>query len=390
MKPSRVDVVFVHPEGNFWNNPQLSAIIEILLERGNSVGVVAQEQQFLQEPLSRDLVVVLLPKRVARFLLRQHAARWAWRLFRTSRRARRLTRSSKQVVAVDADGVLLSSRFFNNGGELGFISYELFFETEVGASRKQRERQALRSCGWFVAADSVRADELAEENHLPRDTVILAPVAHRVQDVEYALEARGRVEPGVRRVLHMGSTGTWTRIGEVAESVSTWPDGWRLQIHDRYARIQLDVGTLDSLRIEVSDATYEKNSDLIELVARADVGLALYAETRGPYAGRNIRNVGLSSGKALTYLRFGTAVLTTDTGPLGRLLETKKIGWVVSSMAEVPVVLGQWSWSTEDARRAISVYNSQLATGREGCELTEKMFLSARGHHSGVRPEAGR
>lgn len=378
MNRSHADVVFVHPEGNFWNNPQLSAIIEILLERGKSVGVVAQEQPFLQAPFSRNLEVVLLPKRVARILLRPHIAPWAWLLFRTSRLARKLARCSEHVVAIDADGIALASRFFNNGDELGFISYELFFEAEVGASRKQRERQALRSCGWFAAADSVRADELAAENRLPRERVILAPVAHRMQDIDFALEARSRVETHVRRVLHMGSTGAWTRLGEVTESVSTWPDGWRLVVHDRYARPQLHAATFDPFRIEVSDATYEKNSDLFELVSTADIGLALYAETKGPYAGRNIRNVGLSSGKALTYLRFGTAVLTTDTGPLGQLLEQEKIGWVISAISEIPAVLRQWSWSAEDAQRAIKVYNNQLATGREGCALTAKVLQSAR------------
>lgn len=384
---SRVDVLFVHPEGNFWNNPQLSAIIEILLERGRSVVVVAQERLFLQAPFSTKMEVVQLPRRVVRFLLRQHITRWGWLLFRTSRSARRLARRADQVVGIDADGVVLASRFFNNGDELGFISYELFFEAEVGASRKRRERQALRSCGWFAAADPVRADELAAENRLPREKIITAPVAHRTQDIELALESRARVKTRVRRVLHMGSTGTWTRLDEVAESVSTWPEDWQLVVHDRYGRLPEYGKALVPHRTELSEATYETNSQLIELVSRADVGLALYAETRGPYAGRNIRNVGLSSGKALTYLRFGTAVLTTDTGTLGRLVEQERIGWVVSSVSEIPAVLRQWSWSTEDARRAITVYNNRLATGRKACELTATVLRGDGTHGFAIRTE---
>lgn len=383
----RAHIVFVHPEGNFWNNPQLSAIIEILLEQGKSVAVVAQERSFLQAPFSTKMEVVLLPKRVARFLLRPHVVPGGWLLFRTSRLARRLARRSEQVIAIDTDGIVLASRFFNNGGELGFISYELLFEAEVGASRKRMERLALRACNWFAAADSVRADELATENRLPREKVITAPVAHRQQDIDRALEGRARPETHVRRVLHMGSTGTWTRLDEVADAVSTWPDGWRLVVHDRYGQLQLHTTTVGPHRIEVSDKVYERNSDLLELVSKADVGLALYAETRGPYTGRNIRNVGLSSGKALTYLRFGTAVLTTDTGPLGQLLERERVGWVVSSVSEIPVVLRQWSWSTEDAQRAITVYNNQLATGRKACELTATVLRGSHGPGSASRTE---
>lgn len=384
-----VEVVFIHPGGNFWNNPQLSAIIEILLEQGKSVAVVAQEGPFLQAPFSSKMEVVLLPKLVTRLLLRLHVAPWGWLLFRTSRLARGLARRSEQVVAIDADGIALASRFFNNGRELGFISYELFFEEEIGASLKRTERQALLNCSWFAAADSVRADELAAENRLPRERVITAPVAHRMQDIDRALEARARVETRERRVLHVGSTETWTRLDEVTETVSTWPDDWQLVIHDRYGRPQYHDMTVASRRIEFSDETYERNSDLIELVSRADVGLALYAETRGPYAGRNIRHVGLSSGKALTYLRFGTAVLTTDRGPLGQLLEREEVGWVVSSVSEIPAVLRQWSWSTEDARRAITVYNNELATGRKSCELTATLLRGSHGREPAVRTEPG-
>lgn len=385
----RADVVFIHPEGNFWNNPQLSAIIAILLERGKSVAVVAQKQPFLQASFGAKMEVVLLPRWVFRFLLRRQVTRFGWLFFRTSRSARRLARRAEQVVGIDADGIVLASRYFNNGDELGFISYELFFEVEVGASWKRRERRALRSCGWFAAADSVRADEFAVENRLPREKVITAPVAHRMQDIERALESRARVGKRVRRVLHMGSTGTWTRLDEVAESVSAWPKDWKLVVHDRYGRPPEYVTALVPHRIEFSEVTYETNSDLIGLVSRADVGLALYAETRGPYAGRNIRNVGLSSGKALTYLRFGTPVITTDTGPLGQLLEQEKVGWVVSSVSEIPGILRQWSWSVDDARRAISVYNNQLATGRQTCELTARVLRCPSGNGSAIFTETG-
>lgn len=379
MSRFRADVLFVHPEGNFWNNPQLSAIIEILLERGRSVAVVAQEQPFVQEPFSTRMEVALLPKRVVRILLRQHITRWWWLLFRTSRSARRLARRAEQVVAIDADGIVLASRFFHNGGELGFISYELFFEAEVGASRKRAERQALRSCGWFAAADPVRADELAVENGIPRGKIFTAPVAHRMQNIESALDARARVDRRVRRVLHIGSTATWTRLDEVVDTVSRWPQDWQLVVHDRYGRLPDYVRALAPDRVELSDAIYAKNEDLIGLVSRADVGLALYAETRGPYAGRNIRNVGLSSGKALTYLRFGTPVLTTDTGPLGRLVEKERVGWIISSPTEIPETLQQWSWTPDDARRATTVYNRYLATGRPGCELTSVLTRAAKG-----------
>lgn len=385
----RADIVFIHPEGNFWNNPQLSAIIDILLERGKSVVVVAQNRPFLQVPLGPKMEVVLLPRWLVRFLLRQHVTRLGWLFFRASRSARRLARRAEQVVGIDADGVVLASRYFNNGEKLGFISYELFFEAEVGASRKRMERQALEHCGWFAAADPVRADELAAENRIPRARIITAPVAYRMQDIERALESRARVETRARRVLHMGSTGAWTRLDEVAESVLTWPEDWQLIVHDRYGRPPEHVSALVPHRIELTEATYGTNSDLIELVSQADVGLALYAETGGPYAGRNIRNVGLSSGKALTYLRFGTPVITTDTGPLGQLLEREKVGWVVSSAFEIPEILRQWSWTIDDARRAIAVYNSQLATGRQTCELTARVLRCSRWNGSAIWTETG-
>ncbi len=376
MRRAEVDVVFVHPEGNFWNNPQLSAIIEILLERGHPVGVIAKKAHMLQDSFSEAMRVVLVEKKALRFARRSRFSRWSWLLFRDIRRARKMARSAKRVVAVDADGASLAAFVLSTDALEGFISYELFYEDEVGEFAKRREIEVSRHFEWFIAADPVRADELSRENQIPRAKIACAPVAGRVQDVSTVLRLREKSRSETTRyVVHVGSTDMWTRLEEVIQSVDSWPAGWKLLVHGRYGIDRRGEALLArSDRIEVSARPVKRNADLASILARATVGLALYRETHGPYAGRNIRHVGLSSGKATTYLRFGCMVFTSDNGCLGEILKAERLGYAGVTVPQIPALLGKVSWDLADSRRAVTAYNEHLATGRPGCELSERIL----------------
>ncbi len=375
MRQAKVDVVFIHPEGNFWNNPQLSAIIEILLERGHSVGVVAKKAPILQDPFSDAMRVVLVEKRALRFVLWPRISRWGWLFFRDVRRARRMVQNAKQVVAIDADGAALAAFALSTNARKGFISYELFYEDEIGELAKRREIEAMRHFKWFVAADPLRADELSRENQIPRVKIVCAPVAGRMQDVSTVLRLREQSQSeATRYVVHVGSTGSWTRLEEVIESVDSWPAGWKLLVHGRYGIDRRSEALLArSDRIEVSARPVKRNSDLASILARATVGLALYRETHGPYAGQNIRHVGLASGKATTYLRFGCMVFTSDSRTLGEVLKAERLGHPGVTVPQIPDLLGRLSWDLADSERAVRAYNKHLATGRPGCELSERI-----------------
>lgn len=367
-------VLVVHPEGNFWNNPQLSALLEILLEDGVKVDIIAGKRNFIQDPLGPEMRVRVLSQARLRLLLQLSRRGLMWSRFFVTPSAIFASRRARLVLAIDSDGLRIAVHPRRRRANVVFLSYELFFREEVGLRAKASELRAMRSVVWAAAADEVRRSELAQENSFPSERIVTAPVAHRPQDVEAVLAARERSAECTRYVLHSGSLDSWTRLEEVVETVDVWPDGWKLLVHGRYGITKRMRARFESTdRIELSTTPVKTNSDLLPVTARADIGLALYREIRGPYAGRNIRNVGLASGKAMTYLRYGTAVITTDRGPLGELVEAAGIGRMIVTPDALPDVLRGWTWTQADARRAIEVYNSDLATGRSECRLVAQV-----------------
>jgi glycosyltransferase involved in cell wall biosynthesis len=77
------------------------------------------------------------------------------------------------------------------------------------------------------------------------------------------------------------------------------------------------------------------HAELDDLVASADIGLALYADRSGPAA----RLMGLASGKIASYLKCGLPVVATALPTLREFIEGYRCGVCVESIEEIPAAL---------------------------------------------------
>lgn len=321
------DILIVHLEGNINANAFLNGAVRILCRLGHRVTVVSRKQAYAQSAPCEGCDLVLfeddepaLPDR-----------RWAC------------------VIGVDAHGIEKAAPFARRlGARLGLISFEIFFEGEVGAREKLGEILACRDLDFAVAQDDVRATMLQHENHIPRDKIITIPLASAGALPRAAapgrLHALHDLPPGTRIALMAGSFSNWSGAAQLLESAAVWPDDWRILIHARHG-LPADDRELLKLndpagRFLISESRFADMDDLSELTDQVDLGLALYHPTfDGRYYGNNLKYLGMASGKISTYLRHGLPVLCNRIGTMSEEIEKHRLGFSVFSMAEIPRVL---------------------------------------------------
>ena len=108
--------------------------------------------------------------------------------------------------------------------------------------------------------------------------------------------------PNIKVALHMGSFDDWTGAPFLLESTRQWPDDWMLVVHHRFGATRaiecLFAQHGNPERIRFSAQPFHSHREMLPVIQSADLGVALYKATYAhQFVGKNIVNVGLSSGK---------------------------------------------------------------------------------------------
>lgn len=346
-RPARRIAIF-HPEGNFNNNPHLSATVAALCRHGYRVDLHAIRKGFNQAPPHPDANVFLYSKyvmRMVRLLSWSRFGRWpaawlcAWRFRHVD---------ADLIIGVDDNGVIVAhylGRKFKR--PVALISYELLFAAEVSRRRKAAEIFACEGIAFAVVQDRKRGELLAAENRIDSDKLVYMPVA----DWSSAAAQRGwlRETLGIaddRKIaLAMGSLDDWTGLRTVLDGLRSWPADWALVLHGRYglaAEVAKALLADNPQNLYISTEAFDSNDDLGKLLGDADIGLGLYCpDFRHEHTGLNLQYIGLASGKIATFLRFGVPVLVNFEGEMADDVAGEGLGVVVPRVEDIPQVLAQ-------------------------------------------------
>lgn len=320
-------ILIVHPEGNFNNNPNLTGIIEILTEKGLFVDALCPRKEHYQFPINNSHRIIFYePYHKVNLNVQDYGL----------------------IIGVDS-GILEASVLAKIAkAPLGYISYEIFFEDEIGLDFKKLERLACSNIEFAVCQDKIRASLLSIENEIPIEKILLIPVAGREiyqSQRENTIKRRLNIPEDKKIALLMGSLSSFTMIDEILESVSLWPEDWVLLLHDRYSLSNKIVQEYSHLpNIYFSNEVYKEFDKLCEFVSSVDVGLAFYKSIKNDiYCGKNIENIGFASGKISTYLQCGIPILVNSIGIMADLIDKNKAGIILKAPSDIPLALKKYS-----------------------------------------------
>lgn len=331
-----MNILLVHPEGNLNYNANLLGLIDLLGEAGHRVTYVAPRRRGLrQDAPARHTDVVLLEHREAegRFMF----PAGVWGLSRPRAADFASWQGYDLVLAVDRGVIEGASIARHYGIPHALISYEIFFREETSTRYKAPEIDACRDVAFAICQDDVRARHLSRQNGIPPERVLRIPNAARgfraALPKPRVLHERFGLAARMKAALHIGSFAEWTHAPFLLKSTREWPEDWVLVIHERYgssaALLKLIRKHADPQRVRRSEAAFATPAEMSAFVQSADLGLALYRpDYANPWIGRNIEDIGLSSGKIATYLQHGIPVATHELGEIAELIRTYGAGEV--------------------------------------------------------------
>ena len=183
-------ILFVHPEGNLANNPNLSAIIELLTRAGHEIILRSRRGSFAGHE-NPNVRVLEVRYRIQRKLMQLscHPRKWSLgKLLITL--VPPMTPPADLVVGVDRQGLIEGAVIARSKGiPLAYWSYEIFFTTESSSNFKALERREASSVRFAVAQDDL----------VPCPTGLVKP-PHRHADGDQTPEQSCRA-PALPRVL---------------------------------------------------------------------------------------------------------------------------------------------------------------------------------------------
>lgn len=339
-------VLIIHPEGNIYNNPTLKCIVDLLLSEKIEVSIKYGKSLV---PIPRRDGIKLYSygrahNKIRSILFNKISIKSLVDIY-TLITGLKYADKFDYVIGVDRQGLIEGSALSRyRKVPLIFISFEIMFESETSKRFKSIERISGRKIKYWVVQDEIRKKCLIDENNISELNCITLPLASAGAGV--FPEKRLRDDLGIPKnkkvAILLGSIANWTMSKEIVESIVNWPEKWVLIVHSRYgdttkvfAELNIDK-TLLTNKLFVSNYSSDMVDDMGYILNGVSVGMAFYKpDFKGPFTGRNIEFIGLSSGKIATFLRYGVPVIMNNINLYSQFAIEKIIGFVANTPLEI-------------------------------------------------------
>lgn len=347
-------IAIFEPYPSFATNPSLVCLSEALTRSGARVDVMMSANR-RNLPIDRTLTRYPFPSHLPGGVSHGHIRTTLSRLWQRIQRIRvdRLFAAGAYdlILGVDSAGVIAGHKYARRFSvPLVYLCFEMSFRDELTIStqieEKERECIASQFADLVIVSDQGRAELLADENGLSLEKFEYLPVSprgsRRVEGSDY-LRRRFNLSERQTVVLHSGSFDSWTYADELLENVTTWPEGFVLVVHTRFKLSETDKYVQAIRRAELPNVILSTEplpqDEHEQLVASADIGLALYKAIPRRFLQKNLQNIGLSSGKFSLYMKYGLPVISVGQQSYAQLLEEYAFGEDLASFNEMPMSL---------------------------------------------------
>lgn len=327
-------ILIVHPGGNISDNPSLRSILTTFFHNSYDVvvwrrGHWSKDKAYYGADFVEDPWIWWIIKG---FILNKLCIQYFSFLVSCLERLRWKNRSFDIVVSVDRQGVIEANMLDLSSSKHIHLSYEIFFESETSHRFKKLERICYENVDVLVIQDYKRAKNFQEENNVRLQHFFLPVAGSKFVD---KLITDDKVDP---YILATGSLSEWTMISDLIDQAGKTDFPLPIMLHGRYQTLPSNISkqALSSTKILISNTYFSNEEEYYLFVSKAHIGYAMYRSIPGnKYLGRNVADLGLSSGKLSTFLACGVPVITNITGEFADLIMEYQAGVIINDLSQI-------------------------------------------------------
>ncbi|MEO8665926.1 MAG: hypothetical protein ABI462_10550, partial [Ignavibacteria bacterium] len=291
----------------------------------------------------------------------------------------RIENKVEAIVCVDPMGLVIAGRIRKLiNVKIIYASFEIFFEDEFYIQKKKiiktLETKYSRKADLVIIQDKKREQLLRVVNNFSdKVKFLLIPVSPKKIDVsknEYDIYSYLNIPNDKMIVVCSGTLQKWSGINEI---LNLFPDQWDndfwLVIHSHYILDEDDelkkrINTLikKNMNISFHNQPFYDYPDYATFLSKCHIGIAAYfPNTIDIFAGKNIQEIGLSSGKFSTYMMLGIPAITTSNSMYKMLNERYDYGGTIDSIDDIPKVMKKIKNSYDKkAKGCKEIYDNEL------------------------------
>jgi hypothetical protein len=372
-------IAFITPKIDTFSNPTLVYLFEKMIEKEYKILFFGYEQIFIPSEIRNKITFCHLPFNFYEFkpglrsikkLLKQ-----VYNVYDTFKRKNK----ADKIICVDPMGLVIAGRI-NRIVKLPLIyfSFEIFFEDEFYVQRKKiikkHEMNYSGGVNLVIVQDSKREKLLRAVNNFSQDTIFEhIPVSPEPTD-DYAKNYDIYKELNIPKdkilIVYSGTLMAWSGISELLDLFpDKIPDKYWLIIHSHHKltdgdelKLKMEALIEKKYNITFHNKPFYENKDYYSFLHACHIGLATYFPNNiDVFAGKNIKEIGLSSGKFSTYMMLGLPTITTTHSIYIKLNRKYGFGEIISVTGDIPEALERISDDIEGKRKnCYELYEREL------------------------------
>lgn len=325
-------LLIIHPEGNIKNNPNLYYFCKELVLRGFKITIYSRlcPEIYQGELFEGADFKYFTANRIENFNVKKSLIKERF----------------DYVLGIDEGLVEAEVLASAMGVAYAFLSYEIFFDNELlqlnnatDMKNKKNTVNACREIQFAIVQDEVRRKYLSIEYQISENKILLMPVAgsgvKRLAKTNY-FHNRLNIPAEKKVLFYMG----WMddiQLKRLCSYLAFIPENWVLVIHSRYKYKGIVPENFNEQKIYFSlDTPIENMDDMGVLLSAVDAGFCSYEPSyKTPFTGDNVKYIGLSSGKASTFLQYGVPIVTENMNIWEELVPENNLGIVLHNQSDL-------------------------------------------------------
>ncbi len=350
-------IAIITPKIDTFSNPTLILLFEKLIEQGYTILFFSFDQLFIPKEIRAKIKTYQLPFNFYKFKMSINSLIKLVKQYFNLYKTLKIEHNVNSIICIDPMGLVIAGRIGKLiKTKLIYASFEIFFEEEFFVQRKRilkkLEMKYSTKVDLVLIQDYKRERLLRSVNHFNGKTkffhVPVSPKTIEVSPNGFDIHKVFNIPKEKKIVVYSGSLQRWSGINELTSLISNgWNSDFWLIVHSHYIlkestelfnKIKSLIGS--NFNISFHNKPFYDYKDYILFLSECDIGIATYfPNTIDVFAGKNILEIGLSSGKFSTYMMLGIPTITTSNSMFKKLNDQYDFGETINNINEIPEAL---------------------------------------------------